>query len=124
MTRCIELKRIGALAVLLSLLCLPLLNLHASVNPISMTEKAIGLSGAQAAGRETTTVIGKFKDLRKLEPEEQSLLSRLPDLGGPKANWAQNAGVLRQEMGRGLPIRDASVNPATGELINYPGSLA
>jgi hypothetical protein len=38
-------------------------------------------------------------------------------------NWGQNSGVLRQEMGRGVPIRDRSVNPATGQLINNTGFL-
>lgn len=50
-----------------------------------------------------------------INPEigEKSLLDRLPDLGSQKANWQQNAGVLREEMRRGLPIRDASTLSAT-----------
>jgi hypothetical protein len=32
----------------------------------------------------------------------------LPNLGSPKANYYQNMRVLRQEMQRGVPIRDAS----------------
>jgi hypothetical protein len=56
-TRCIEMKRIGILAVFLSFLSLPLLTLlHASVSPIAMAEKAIGFSGAQAAGSEAETL--------------------------------------------------------------------
>ena len=31
-------------------------------------------------------------------PGERSLLDRLPDQGSPRANWAQNEGVLRHEM--------------------------
>lgn len=50
------------------------------------------------------------------------MLSRLPNRGSPQANWHQNSGVLRQEMGRGLPIRDASVDSA-GSLINNTGFL-
>jgi RHS repeat-associated protein len=57
---------------------------------------------------EVTSVIGRVKDLQNLGRGEQSLLSRLPNLGNPRANWLQNSGVLRQEMRRGLPIRDAS----------------
>jgi hypothetical protein len=54
---------------------------------------------------------------------ERTLLDKLPNLGSPKANWSQNYGVLRQEMSRGLPIRDATVDPQTGELINNTGFL-
>jgi RHS repeat-associated protein len=74
------------------------------------------------AARGTTTVIGKVDDLKNLRPGEQSLLSRLPNRGSPQANWHQNSGVLRQEMGRGLPIRDATVD-STGRLINNTGFL-
>ena len=69
------------------------------------------------------TVIGKVKDLDNLGPGENSLLKHLPNKGNPKANWNQNSGVLRREMGKGRPLRDASVNPQTGELIDYPGSF-
>ena len=68
-------------------------------------------------------VIGKMKDLQNLRPAENTLLKHLqPDLGTPQANWARNSGVLRREMGKGLPIRDASVD-ATGRLVDYPGSF-
>ena len=82
-----------------------------------------GTAAKAVAAKETTTVIGKVKDLQVLNAGEKSLLDRLPNLGEPTANWAQNSGVLREEMGRGLPIRDATVNPATGELIQHPGSF-
>ena len=60
-----------------------------------------------------------------LRPGERTLLDRLtPDLGSPQANWARNAGVLREEMGSGAPIRDATVDPVSGELINNTGFLA
>ena len=59
-----------------------------------------------------------------LGPGERTLLDRLtPDLGSPQANWARNAGVLRDEMASGAPIRDASVNPVTGDLENDTGFL-
>jgi len=65
-----------------------------------------------------TTVIGRVKDLKNLGAAERSLLDRLPNLGDPKLNWQQNAGVLRQEMGRGLPIRDASPGDGAGQFLN------
>jgi hypothetical protein len=73
---------------------------------------------------ENETVIGKVKDLapENLRDGESSLLDRLPDQGNPQANWQQNSGVLRQEMGKGLPIRDASVDSA-GNLANNNGFL-
>jgi hypothetical protein len=72
--------------------------------------------------RGQTTVIGKVKDLENLRPAENTLLKHLPDQGVPKANWAQNSSVLRQEMAKGQPIRDASVN-ATGGLRDNSGFL-
>jgi hypothetical protein len=50
-------KRLVHFAILLSLLCIPLLNLHASESPISIGEKSIGLSGAEAAGNEASLAI-------------------------------------------------------------------
>jgi len=38
----------------------------------------------------------------------------LPNRGSPKANWKQNSGYLRQEMGKGQPIFDSYRNPGTG----------
>ncbi|MGH8487326.1 MAG: hypothetical protein ACREXS_00235 [Gammaproteobacteria bacterium] len=43
-----------------------------------------------------------------LKPGEYTLLDRLPNLGNPKANYYQNMSVLREEMRKGVPIRDAS----------------
>lgn len=48
-------------------------------------------------------VIGRTKDIRNLEEGEESLLSRLPNRGGAKANWKQNAGVLRPSQLHGVP---------------------
>lgn len=71
-----------------------------------------------------TLVIGKMDDLaRGVAAGERALVPRLtPDLGSPKANWKRNAGLLREEMKKGMPIRDASTN-AKGELINDTGFL-
>ena len=87
---------------------------------------AVGLgvrTVGSAATKEATTVIGRVKDLKGLQAGEQSLLERLPNLGGPKANWSQNSGVLRQEMGRGLPIRDASPGDTAGQFLNAERGL-
>ncbi|HEY8942040.1 MAG TPA: RHS repeat-associated core domain-containing protein [Cellvibrio sp.] len=70
-----------------------------------------------------TTVIGRVKDLQKLGPNEKSLLSQLPDKGSPKANWQQNSGVLRSEMNKGQPIRDASVGDNSGQFLNAERNL-
>ena len=80
-------------------------------------------SGALVAAKEATTVIGRVKDLENLAAGEKSLLDRLPNLGNPKANWAQNSGVLRDEMGRGLPIRDASPGDIKGQFLNAERNL-
>lgn len=79
-------------------------------------------SDVPVAARGSTTVIGKLDDLKNLAPGERTMLNRLSNLASPKANWAQNSSVLRQEMGRGLPIRDASVDSA-GRLINNTSFL-
>ncbi len=65
-----------------------------------------------------TTVIGRVRDLRDLEPNEQSLLPRLPNLGNPRDNWQQNSGILRTEMAEGFPIRDASPTDKDGVFLN------
>ena len=70
------------------------------------------------AAKTEVTVIGRVKDLQNLGAGERSLLDRLPDFGSPKLNWKQNSGVLREEMNRGLPIRDASVGDTSGQFLN------
>lgn len=70
-----------------------------------------------------TTVIGRVKDLQALRAGEQSLLHRLPNRGSPRANWTQNSGVLRQEMSRGAPIRDASPGDTAGKFLNAERNL-
>ena len=53
--------------------------------------------------------IGKVDDLKSI-PRNQTLLDNLPNLGNPKSNWKQNSSVLRKEMSKGNPIRDASAH--------------
>jgi len=83
--------------------------------------KAGLLAVSKAAGGQTT-VIGKLGNLTEIAAGERTLLDRLPNLGSPKANWAQNSSVLRQEMSLGRPIRDATVD-ASGRLINNTGFI-
>jgi RHS repeat-associated protein len=65
-------------------------------------------------------VIGKLDDLKRgLQAGERTLLPQMTkNLGSPQANWKRNAGLLRQEMRSGRPIRDAHVDPRTGALLN------
>lgn len=81
------------------------------------------IDDAVDAARESRTVIGRVKDLQDLKPGERSLLDRLPDRGSPNANWHQNSGVLREEMKRGLPIRDASPGDRAGQFLNAERNL-
>ena len=74
-----------------------------------------------------TVVIGKMADITApdaIGASERTLLSQLPDQGNEAANWAQNQEVLLNEMRSGRPIRDASVDPMTGQLLNDTGFLA
>jgi hypothetical protein len=78
----------------------------------------------QAAGR---VVIGKMPDIigpEALNPGERTLLPQLANLGNDADNWTQNLQVLLNEMRSGAPIRDATVDPATGALVNNTGWLA
>jgi len=70
-------------------------------------------------------VIGKVDDLAgyTLRPGERTLLNQLPNQGSPRLSYLQNDRVLRTEMGRGVPIRDVSVDPVTGALRNNTGFL-
>lgn len=76
----------------------------------------------EAAKASEIVVIGKIKDLNNLQAGEKTLLDQLPNLRSPKANWYQNASVLRQAMAKMKPIRDASVD-AMGNLIDNTGFL-
>jgi hypothetical protein len=78
----------------------------------------------QLARKGITTVIGRIDDLKNLGPVLKSLLDRLPkNLGSPKANWKQNAGVLREEMRRGEPILDVSPGNTKGPFLNAERDL-
>jgi RHS repeat-associated protein len=94
-----------------------------AINRLNSPAVQSGLDKACKVAKETTTVIGRVKDLQKLGPGEKSLLDRLRDLGSPKLNWKQNSDVLRQEMNRGLPIRDASVGDTGGQFLNAERNL-
>jgi RHS repeat-associated protein len=85
--------------------------------------ESLSVNAAKGAAAAERSVIGRVKDLQNLPAGEKSLLDRLPNMGSPKANWAQNSGVLRQEMGRGLPIRDASPLDTTGQFLNAERNL-
>jgi hypothetical protein len=89
----------------------------AKVNPVKPR------AGDPATAAPNRTVIGKTQDLDNLAPGENTLLKHLPDQGTPRANWRQNSSVLRQEIRKGRPIRDASLN-ADGTLrVDKPSSF-
>jgi hypothetical protein len=73
-------------------------------------------------------IIGKLDDLR-YQSDRRNLVDplaepqRMPDLGSPNLNYDQNDRELRWEMGRGLPIQDASHDINTGELLHDTGFL-
>ena len=85
--------------------------------------KLAKLRKQHAAEEVATTVIGRVRDLTDLPSGYRSLLDRLPNRGNPRANWRQNAGVLRSEMTRGLPIRDMSPGDTAGNFLNAERSL-
>lgn len=69
---------------------------------------ARSVAAESAGGR---AVIGRMDDLTApgaLRPGEYTIADKLPNLGSPRANYYQNMSVLREEMRRGVPIRDAS----------------
>jgi hypothetical protein len=81
------------------------------------------LAGSPLATEVAMTAIGRVKDLRNMPKGFRSLLDRLPNKGSPRANWAQNSGVLRSEMRRGEPIRDMSPGDEAGVFLNAERSL-
>ena len=91
---------------------------------------SIALAGLNfTPGRIGGLVLGKMADLGRagaIRRGEYTLAGRgsLPNRGVVRENWRQNAGQLRGEMRRGLPIRDASVDSRTGALRNNTGFLA
>ena len=103
----------------------------------AMIDAALGFVGAGLVGKaakfvklrqkvfKSKAVIGKVDDLNApgaLKPGENTLLKHLPNQGNPKANWRQNSSVLRREMNKSKPIRDASVKPG-GMLRDNTGFL-
>lgn len=86
---------------------------------------AMAAGGVAEVGVRGNVVIGKVSDLTKpgaIKAGERTLLSELPDRGYPKANWKQNSGVLRHEMAKGIPIRDATID-SMGMPIKNNGFL-
>lgn len=69
------------------------------------------------AGEEGGVVLGRTSELGEgaLGPGERTL--NLPDLGDPKANWAQNYRRLREAMAEGKPVRDAHVDAAGNRIV-------
>jgi hypothetical protein len=102
-------------------------SLFAGMNPAMIAEGVQHTKNIstiiQSSTKNQTTVIGRVDDLKNLRSGERSLLDRLPNQGNPKANWKQNSGVLRQEMGRRLPIRDASPGNIKGQFLNAERNL-
>lgn len=88
-----------------------------------LVRNAAGLPRALRAPAEVRVVIGRTKDLQNLPSNERSLLGRLPNQYNDKLNWRQNSGVLRQEMRRNRPIRDASPGDKRGVFLNAERQL-
>ena len=86
-----------------------------------------GLQAAAKGGDEVVdaaerVVIGKLEDLENLRPGEKPLISEPLNRGNPRANWKQNAGLLRREMSKGKPIGDKSIDSG-GVLTKHDGFL-
>jgi hypothetical protein len=83
--------------------------------------------GAIPGGDENAVLaIGKMADLDagSICEGETTLLPRMiGSLGSPAANWKRNASLLRAFMRTGAPIRDASVDAASGALRDNTGFL-
>ena len=87
---------------------------------------AYGYDASDYALAPKTTVIGKWdpvtKNISGVKAGENTLLKHLPNQGSYKTNWKQNSSVLRQEIRKGRPIRDAAVKP-NEQLDNNTGFL-
>ena len=77
----------------------------------------------RASTAEVRVVMGRTRDLQNLPSNERSLLGRLPNRYNNKMNWRQNSSVLRQEMRRNRPIRDASPGDDKGVFLNAERNL-
>jgi hypothetical protein len=87
-------------------------------------ERGLARVGREGIDAERTAVIGRMDDLTApgvLRPGEYTIADRLPDLGSPRANYYNNMSVLRAEMRRGVPIRDASA--AKPDFFPVPTAL-
>jgi hypothetical protein len=118
--------RIKRLALLLAVLASLASPATASAAVDQVNGSAFGAYSYATNATDDLVVIGKVDDLTTpgaVRSGETTLLDRLPNQGSPRLNWEQNSSVLRTEMSRGLPIRDASVDPLTGNLINNTGFL-
>jgi len=97
-------------------------NLNAVGSLSGMARARVPRAAANSTGDASRVVLYKGHPAQvALGPGERTLF--LPNKGSPSANWAQNSGALRREMRRGVPIRDASVNPVTGALENNTNFL-
>ncbi|MFN2466334.1 MAG: hypothetical protein ABR598_08745, partial [Candidatus Dormibacteria bacterium] len=96
-------------------------------NALAKGGEAMGVAAEAETGALDRVVIGKLDDIRspqQLISNERTLLPQLPDLPPGPGRWAQNERVLLNEMGSGNAIRDASVDPFAGELMDNTGYLA
>jgi hypothetical protein len=66
-------------------------------------------------GAETTTAPGGWR--------AGDFMLHLPEKGSVQANWAQNAGRLREQMRQGNPIFDSYRDAVTGKQISTRGFL-
>jgi len=83
----------------------------------------VRVTGTGKIAKGETAVIGRIKDLQNLKNGDRSLLDRLQNQGSPRSNWRQNSTVLRQEMAKRQPIRDASPNDMKGQFLNAERNL-
>lgn len=81
-----------------------------------------GGAGAETA-RLTLFKWGKVSTTRSHGWNDGDFMLHLPDRGSPKANWAQNAGRLREIMRARQPILDSYRNSVSGERIPTGGFL-
>jgi uncharacterized protein RhaS with RHS repeats len=82
------------------------------------------VTGLGTSTRNGTLVIGKLKDLHKPGAlRSGEWLLNWANRGSDKLNWEQNSRLLREAMRDGRSIRDASVDPVTGALIESTGFL-
>jgi len=99
--------------------------LHSGKACLSTTGTSDVPDAARGAGAAERLVIGRGADLAKpgaLKAGERALSwpSKMPNAA---AEWKINSGLLRQEMQRGLPIRDISPGNTGGMFLNAERNL-